>query len=99
MLPLDSHWWQFDQDLHDSIFGTAVGLLGWFYVGAALLCFRPGVHVRFAGLFLFFFVLRSAFLAYMPNPEQRYVLECFPALLMFAAAGLQKNQTISLLSY
>ena len=92
MLPLDSHWWQFDQDLHDSIFGTAVGLLGWFYVASALLCFPRRVHVRFAGLFLFFFALRSAVLAYMPNPEQRYMLECFPALLVFAAAGLNGQQ-------
>jgi 4-amino-4-deoxy-L-arabinose transferase-like glycosyltransferase len=90
MLPLDSHWWQFDQDVHDSILGTAVGLLGWFYVAAALLALRPGVAVRYAGLFVTFFVLRSAFLAYMPNPEQRYMLECFPALLVFAGAGLAR---------
>ncbi len=88
MLPLDSHWWQFDQDLHDAIYGTAVGVLGWFYVAAALLALRPGVHVRHAGVFVVFFVLRSAFLASMPNPEQRYMLECFPALLVLAAAGL-----------
>lgn len=94
MLPLDSHWWQFDQDLHDSIFGTAIGLLGWFYVAAALLALRPGIHVRYAGLFVAFFILRSAFLAYMPNPEQRYMLECFPALLVFAAAGLGTRRVI-----
>ena len=94
MLPLDSHWWQFDQDLHDSIFGTAIGLLGWFYVAAALLALRPGVRVRYAGLFIAFFILRSAFLAYMPNPEQRYMLECFPALLVFAAAGLGTRPVI-----
>ncbi|MBV8206542.1 MAG: glycosyltransferase family 39 protein [Acidobacteria bacterium] len=88
MLPLDSHWWQFDQDLHDAILGTAIGLLGWLYLAAALLALRPGVHVRFGGLLLLFVVLRSAFLASMPNPEQRYVLECFPALLVFAGAGL-----------
>lgn len=95
MLPLDSHWWQFDQDLHDSIFGTAVGLLGWFYVAAALLALRRGIRVRYAGLFVTFFVLRSAFLAYMPNPEQRYMLECFPALLVFAGAGLGGNKSIA----
>lgn len=88
MLPLDSHWWQFDQDLHDALFGVAVGLIGWFYLGAALLALRPRIHVRYAGLFLVFFLLRSAFLAWMPNPEQRYMLECIPALLVFAAAGL-----------
>jgi len=59
-------------------------------VAAALLAFRPGVAVRYAGLFITFFVLRSAFLAYMPNPEQRYMLECFPALLVFAGAGLAR---------
>ena len=88
MLPLDSHWWQFNQDLRDALFGTAVGLLGWFYVGAALLALRPAIHVRYAGLFLLFFLLRTAFLAWMPNPEQRYMLECLPALLVFSAAGL-----------
>jgi 4-amino-4-deoxy-L-arabinose transferase-like glycosyltransferase len=97
MLPLDSHWWQFDQDLHDSIFGTAIGALGWFYVAAALFAFRRSVRVQWAGLFLMFFIFRSAFLASMPNPEQRYMLECFPALLMFAAAGLVGNGTSSVI--
>jgi len=38
-----------------------------------------------------FILCRSALLATLSNPEPRYTLECFPALLMLAAVGFAKS--------
>jgi hypothetical protein len=35
-----------------------------------------------------FVVVRSLFLGTLENPETRYTLECFPAVLAFAGAAL-----------
>jgi hypothetical protein len=37
---------------------------------------------------LVYVVVRTAFLTSLETPEPRYVLECFPALIAFGAAGL-----------
>jgi hypothetical protein len=43
-----------------------------------------------------FILCRSVLLATLANPEPRYTLECFPAVLMLAGAGLaRKNRVIS----
>jgi hypothetical protein len=44
---------------------------------------------RFAlhlGLLLTFVILRSLFLGTLENPEPRYTLECYPVLIVLAAA-------------
>jgi len=37
------------------------------------------------GLFVLFLVLRSAFLGTLENPEPRYTLECYPAVIVLAS--------------
>jgi 4-amino-4-deoxy-L-arabinose transferase-like glycosyltransferase len=88
MLPLDTRWWNYQDDLHDSLIGTALGVVNLFYIVAGLLAFWRGGPVGYAGLFIIFIALRTCFLGTMPNPEPRYVLECFPALFVFAASAL-----------
>jgi hypothetical protein len=45
------------------------------------------------GLLLTFVILRSAFLGTLENPEPRYTLECYPLVIILAAAWFQqKNQ-------
>jgi hypothetical protein len=46
------------------------------------------IELPSAGLLIGFVLIRSAFLATMENPEPRYVLECYPAILVFAGAQL-----------
>ena len=41
----------------------------------------PGI-----GLLLLFVLLRSLFLGTLENPEPRYTLECYPAVIILAAA-------------
>jgi hypothetical protein len=46
---------------------------------------RPSLRT-FTGLLIAFVVLRSAFLGTLENPETRYTLECYPVVILFAAA-------------
>ncbi len=45
------------------------------------------------GLFVFFVVLRSAFLGSLENPEPRYTLECYPALIVAASALFRETNS------
>jgi len=88
MLPLDRHWWRWQDDPHDSAWAMLLGLIGLFYVVTAVMVLRQWTEFHFAGLLIGFALIRTAFLAWMPNPEPRYVLECYPALLVFSAATI-----------
>lgn len=83
MLPIDAHWWRFHDDPGDFAKALVIGLINLFYVVAALIALARS-QVRYAGLFILFFAVRTAFLAWMPNPEPRYMLECYPAILAMA---------------
>ncbi|HET9838801.1 MAG TPA: glycosyltransferase family 39 protein [Candidatus Angelobacter sp.] len=83
---VETRWWEFSQHAEESWFALAWAGLNLFFVLAGLwgwIKHRLGV----AGVFLIGFVLmRTIFLSSIENPEPRYVLECFPAVL--ALAGL-----------
>ena len=44
--------------------------------------------IRWAGLLVTFLLLRSAFLGTLENPEPRYTLECYPAMIVLASSCL-----------
>jgi 4-amino-4-deoxy-L-arabinose transferase-like glycosyltransferase len=91
MLPIDPHWWRYWDDPHDFVKAAALGLINLLYVIAAIFALVRH-RVRYAALFLIFFVVRTAFLSWMPNPEPRYMLECYPALLAIAAAAWSTSE-------
>ena len=96
LLPPDPRWWQFNDDPRESALAVAFGLVNLVYVVAAVIAVavavtrRRGeprhVHLRYLGLLGGFVVLRSLFLGTLENPESRYTLECYPAVLVWAAA-------------
>jgi hypothetical protein len=62
-----------------------------FYLAAATVALMKK-RVRYAGLFLLFAIVRTAFLVWMPNPEPRYMLECYPAVLAMAGAMFARTR-------
>jgi 4-amino-4-deoxy-L-arabinose transferase-like glycosyltransferase len=87
ILPPDPRWWEFDDVPSSLLMTVGLGLVNLAYVGAACwaLLWRRS-QARYLGLFLLFLVLRSAFLGSLENPESRYTLECYPVVIVLAAA-------------
>jgi 4-amino-4-deoxy-L-arabinose transferase-like glycosyltransferase len=83
MLSSDARWWEFNDDELGSAWAVALGVLGFVYVGLAAAGAR---RVRFLGMLLMFVIARSLFLGTLENPEPRYTLECYPVILVMAAA-------------
>ena len=86
LLPSDSRWWEFNDDPQWSVLAIALGVINFVYVGAALAGLVRTRFVTVSALLLTFVVLRSAFLGTLENPEPRYTLECFPALIWWISA-------------
>jgi 4-amino-4-deoxy-L-arabinose transferase-like glycosyltransferase len=87
LLEIGPRWWEFSNDRKESSLAMAWGALNLLLLMAA---FRGWLHAKMgtAGALLVVFVLlRSAFLGTLENPEPRYVLECFPALLALAGGA------------
>ena len=92
MLPLESRWWEFRNVRRSwiSIGYAGINLLFLvFAVYGAFTYFRR----REVWILLGFVFLRTALIATVGNPcgpEERYTLECYPVVLVLAAAGLLK---------
>ena len=86
LLPPDPRWWEFNDEWRPVITVLGFGLLNLIYVGmAAAGWFRTREYFGI-GLFVLFLVLRSLFLGTLENPETRYTLECYPAVIILAAS-------------
>ena len=95
ILPPDVRWWEFNDDTKQSVIAVGFGLLNLAYVAAALLALiraqargqaRSPSGIRWAGLLVSFLLLRSAFLGTLENPEPRYTLVCYPAIIVLASS-------------
>jgi len=98
ILPPDVRWWKFNDDTKQSVIAVGFGLLNLVYVAAALLTLirgrarRPS-GIRWAGLLISFLLLRSAFLGTLENPEPRYTLECYPAIIVLASSLFSRRDS------
>jgi 4-amino-4-deoxy-L-arabinose transferase-like glycosyltransferase len=89
ILPPDVRWWEFNDDPGRSAVAVGFGVLNLAYVGAMLLALIRGCSgIRWAGLLVCFLLVRSALLATLENPEPRYSLECYPAIIVLASAAV-----------
>jgi hypothetical protein len=85
MLNLQLDWWTFDP-WQESLTSLGLAAVNLFYVVAALFAVRR--KVPGAGILWLFIICRSILLATLVNPEPRYTLECFPALMMLAGVAM-----------
>jgi 4-amino-4-deoxy-L-arabinose transferase-like glycosyltransferase len=105
LLPIETRWWEFGSHPQESTIALAWSALNLFYVLAAMrgwwkwrrvqITRSPGHQITrslgLAGVTLVaFIVIRSVFLGTLENPEPRYVLECFPALLALAGGAFAR---------
>jgi len=88
-LPSDTRWWDFDDDPEWLTLTVTLGIVNLAYVGAALAGLLRGRFAPHLGLLLTFVILRSLFLGTLENPETRYTLECYPVVIILAAALFQ----------
>jgi 4-amino-4-deoxy-L-arabinose transferase-like glycosyltransferase len=86
LLPSDPRWWEFDDDPPWLAVSIVFGLVNLLYVGAAATGMLRSRELSGIGLFALFLLLRSLFLGTLENPEPRYTLECYPVVILFAAA-------------
>jgi len=86
LLPSDPRWWEFDDDPTWLTVSIVFGLINLAYVGAAAVGLLRSRQLLGVGLFVLFLVLRSLFLGTLENPEPRYTLECYPVVILMAAA-------------
>jgi 4-amino-4-deoxy-L-arabinose transferase-like glycosyltransferase len=85
MLPVDTHWWRFDDDPHDSSIATILGVVNLVLMLAAIAGATRG-NIRYLGLLTVYPLLRTILLWKMSAVEDRYTLECFPMIFILAAA-------------
>jgi 4-amino-4-deoxy-L-arabinose transferase-like glycosyltransferase len=88
MLPIDSHWWRYREDPRDFAWAVLVGLINAGYIVLAATGLRRWRAIRGIAITVGFVVLRTAILPYITSPEPRYVLECYPVVIVWAAVGL-----------
>ena len=93
LLPPDPRWWLLEDDVKWMVLSLAFGLINLAYMVTAILggvsvarAPSPAKVVSYLSLLMLFILLRSVFLGSLENPEPRYTLECFPAIIVCAAA-------------
>lgn len=88
MLPVPERWWQYRLHPAQTLLAWAFALVNFAYLATAMIGFRRVLRVQpvLALAMLAYVLLRCALLLTLDNAEQRYTLEFFPILFVFAAA-------------
>jgi 4-amino-4-deoxy-L-arabinose transferase-like glycosyltransferase len=95
LLPSDPRWWEFNDERPWLAVSIIFGLINLAYVGAAAAGLLRARDLFGVGLFVFFLLLRSLFLGTLENPEPRYTLELYPAVIVAAAATFVRKSDIT----
>lgn len=98
MLPIDTHWWRFSDDPHDSSWAVFLMLVNFAFVAIAVMGILRGPPIKYIGIFLMYLFIRTLFLGWMGVAEDRYTLECFPCLFILGARYLAGRREQSVFS-
>lgn len=90
LLPVEVHWWWFDDPKENAI-ALVLAAINLGLVSAALWSMRNWRTMPHVGLLVTFVILRTVVITAIATPEQRYMLECFPAILALAATNARSD--------
>lgn len=88
----DPRWWEFNDDRRFVAISLGFGLINLIYVGMGVCGLIRAREIPGIGLFVLFLVIRSLFLGTLENPEPRYTLECYPAVILLASACFHRYE-------
>jgi 4-amino-4-deoxy-L-arabinose transferase-like glycosyltransferase len=91
LFPSDPRWWEFNDDARWLTVSLVFGVINLLYVVLAAAGLFRAREFFGIGLFVLFLLLRSAFLGTLENPEPRYTLECYPAVIVLASALVHRR--------
>lgn len=91
-LPSDPRWWEFNDDPRWLAVSLVFGGINLLYVAMAIAGSTRSYGFLGVGLLVFSLLLRSAFLGTLENPEPRYTLECYPVVIILAAALFERRE-------
>lgn len=86
LFPSDPRWWEFNDARPWLTVSLTFGFLNLAFILVADTGFLRIRAFPSVGLLVLFVLLRSLFLGTLENPEPRYTLECYPVVIVFAAA-------------
>jgi len=92
LFPSDPRWWEFNDDRRSLTVSLTFGAINLLYVVMFLAGWARSRTIFGVGLFVCFILLRSAFLGSLENPEPRYTLECYPAVLLLASSLFYRGE-------
>ncbi len=91
---LDVFWWRWSDHPAQSAWAIFLGLINLFYVAAAAWAFLRR-RVPWPWMLGSYLILRFIVLGAMENPEPRYTIQCFPVLIVAAAAALTQSHSLA----
>jgi len=94
LLASDPRWWEFNDEAPWLAASLGFGVINLAYVVLAGAGWWRARGMAGIGLLVLFVVLRSLFLGTLENPEPRYTLECYPALIVVASALFHRLSTL-----
>ena len=86
LFPSDPRWWEFNDDRKWLALSIGFGALNLVYVLMAAAGLVRAREFFGIGLFVLFLLVRSLFLGSLENPEPRYTLEMYPAVIVLASS-------------
>lgn len=91
LVPVNTRWWEFDDDRKWIAVALLFGTINLLYVGAGKVGFLKGKFAGPIAMFVLFAIVRSLFLGTLENPEPRYTLECYPVVIILASALFSRS--------